>query len=120
MVRSAPGRKARAAVRASCLPFRGAGQQDVASLQRAGGQLQQQSARADLDVVGVRADRPAGTAAARRAAPGSMAAALDGPASTGPLAAPERSGSQIIQGQCPRWYISSSWARSFTVSAGDQ
>jgi hypothetical protein len=33
---------------------------------------------------------------------------------------PERSGSQIIQGQFPRWYISSSRERSFTVSAGDQ
>ena len=37
-----------------------------------------------------------------------------------PLDWPERSGSQIIHGQFPRWYISSSWARSFTVSAGDQ
>ena len=44
-------------------------------------------------------------------------------AETGPsigFARPDRSGSQIIQGQLPRWYISSSCARSLTVSAGDQ
>ena len=35
-------------------------------------------------------------------------------------ARPDRSLSQIIQGQFPWWYISSSRARSFTVSAGDQ
>jgi len=34
-------------------------------------------------------------------------------------AAPDRSGSQSIHGQFPRWYISSSWARSLTVSAGE-
>ena len=38
------------------LPFGSAGQQDVAGLQRTGGQLQQQPARAYLHVVGVRAD----------------------------------------------------------------
>ena len=39
---------------------------------------------------------------------------------TSTFAAPARSGSQTIQGQSPWWYISSSRARSFTVSAGDQ
>ena len=38
----------------------------------------------------------------------------------GLAAAPHRSGSQIIHGQFACWYLSSSCARSFTVSAGDQ
>ncbi len=100
------------------------------------GQAEQRPAGADLDVVGMRADREHGQRPARRRVQvqrqharitvtrrrcgtciASAEVEQDGAACA---AVPERSGSQIIQGQFPRSYISSSWARSFTVSAGDQ
>ena len=114
------------------LAFGRAGQHHVAGLQpAAAARLSSSPAGADLDVVGMRADREHGQrprpAGASRCS-GSMAARYLAPArerrrhpgGTPAWPAPERSGSQTIHGQLPRWYISSSWARSFTVSAGDQ
>ena len=110
------------------LTLGGAGQHDVAGPQPALGQAEQQAAGADLDVVGMRADGEHRQRLARRRAQvqwqhGSSPLRRRGgrrPAAMAALSAPERSGSQIIHGQFPRWYISSSWARSLTVSAGDQ
>ena len=91
-------------------------------------------ARADLDVVGMRADgqhgqRPPWRARAAREHSESRQTGRAQAAARSRRAdralpdsgrAADRSGSQIIHGQLPRWYISSSCARSLTVSAGDQ
>src|SRR5215475_14113436 len=99
------------------------------------GEAEQCPTGADLDVVRVRADGQQGQPPARwrfqmqREHAGHPDAEPGGagllPSGAGNVASaggvmPDRSGSQIIQGQVPRWYISSSCARSFTVSAGDQ
>ena len=112
------------------LTFRGAGQHDVPGPQLALGQAEEQAAGADLDVVRVRADGEHGQRLAGRRVKGQRQHGSlplrrrGGRRNAGQrpafLAAPERSGSQTIHGHCPRWYISSSWARSLTVSAGDQ
>ena len=115
------------------LPLRRSGQQNVPQPEPRvpPGETEQRATGRDLDVVRVRADREqrhrlpggfgqlqadhAGTALPPTAAPSPEMAAADIAA-----ACPERSGSQTIHGQYPRWYISSIWARSLTVSAGDQ
>ena len=110
------------------LALRRAGQHHVADLQPAAlREAEQQPAGADLDVVGMRAEGehgqrpPAGALRRQRQHDMRRYTAAVAPAAVmAPLFAPERSGSQIIHGQLPRWYISSSWARSLTVSAGDQ
>ena len=70
MVRSAPGRKALAALRASSWRSARSGQHDVAGLQSrlALGEGEQRPAGADLDVVGMRADREHRQRPARRRA----------------------------------------------------
>ena len=92
------------------------------------GQAEQHAARGDLDVVGMRAECqhgqwPGSQRAeqqrdhARTTAP-SRAARIS--AHVAAAARLERWGSQIIHGQSPRLYISSNWARSLTVLAGNQ
>ena len=106
--------------------FRRAGQHHIADPQPALGETEEQSAGADLDVVWMRADGEHGQRLACRRVQGqwqhdrSPLGRWYVSRGMAPRSAPERSGSQIIHGQFPRWYISSSWARSLTVSAGDQ
>ena len=130
MVRSAPGRNECAAFARLLLAFGGAGQHDVTGPQFALGQAEEQPPGADLDVVGCApiASTDSGSPDDALMGSGNMmacryaVAAVAGRPGKDPafLAAPERSGSHTIHGHCPRWYISSSWARSLTVSAGDQ
>jgi polysaccharide pyruvyl transferase WcaK-like protein len=115
------------------LPLRRSGQQNVPQPEPrvAPGEAEQHAAGRDLDVVWVRADReqrhrlPGGLGQLQAdhtgtALPSTAAPPPDMTAADIASACPERSGSQTIHGQYPRWYISSIWARSLTVSAGDQ
>ena len=112
------------------LALTGPRQQDVPDTQPrvALSEAEQGPARCDLNVIGMRADREDRQRRVRRRVKAQRqhyATTAPGPAApTAPTAAvfpaPERSGSHTIQGQLPWWYISSSWARSFTVSAGVQ
>ena len=115
------------------LALRRSGQHNVVGLQArlALSQAEQRTAGADLYVIWVRPDREHGQRAARWNR--QLQWQHGGHHSDGDLGTdwiervpvlrpikPDRSGSHTIQGQFPRWYISSSCARSFTVSAGDQ
>jgi hypothetical protein len=98
----------------------------------AAGQAEQRAARRDLDVdvdvVGVCPECQHGQwPGSRRAEPQRDHVRIAAPSRAARISAEvaaaarlERSGSQIIHGQSPRLYISSNWARSLTVSAGDQ
>ena len=114
------------------------GQDDVANAhsQPALGKGEQSPSRPDLDVIGMGADRQDRQRPFRRqveiqrearspvSAPPeedmAVVGASDGGIGRSRAGSPDRSGSQIIQGQSERWYRSSSWIRSLTVSAGDQ
>ena len=107
--------------------FLRAGQHHIANPQLTFGETKEQSTGTDFDVVWMRTYGEQGQRLVCRSTQGQWQhdipryiVVVASAAVMAPLFAPDRSGSHIIQGQSPRWYISSSCARSLTVSAGDQ